>query len=107
MVLILALTPLRLLAVDPGRLADAIYHAEGGRKASVPYGIIGVRVNSAKEARAVCLRTIRNAWGEWDGSGDFIRFLARRYCPPETDPAGHRNWVRNTRHFYRKPKPVR
>lgn len=36
----------------------------------------------------------------WDGRGDFIDFLAGRYCPAESDPVGHANWKRNVRLFY-------
>jgi hypothetical protein len=41
--------------IDENRLANAVYLAEGGAKARVPYGILSVSVHSASEARAVCL----------------------------------------------------
>jgi len=39
-------------------IADAIHRAEGGPKASVPYGVLSVRVVDAQHAREVCLATI-------------------------------------------------
>lgn len=85
---------------EMARIADAIYVVEGGKKTRYPYGIKSVPVSGAHEARAVCLRTIQNAHTDWliDGQpGDYIRYLARRYCPPQADPVGHRNWLRNIR----------
>lgn len=32
----------------------------------------------------------------------FIDFLAARYCPAESDPAGHENWKRNVTFFYKR-----
>jgi hypothetical protein len=80
------------------RIADAIYVAEGGAKAKVPYGILSVKVKDAAEARWVCLNTIRNNWLRWEAAGrqgEFITWLGLRYCPPSVDPVGHRNWIRN------------
>jgi len=102
--LILLLASSSARAIDPHRLADAIYLAEGGPSARRPYGILSVPVRDRAHARQICLRTISTAADEWDGRGDFIAFLARRYCPPQSDPLGHRNWIRNTRFFYRNPR---
>lgn len=88
------------MALDAGRLADAIYRAEGGAKTRHPYGICSVRVQSAAHAREVCLRTIRRRHGEWDGRGCFIQSLASTYCPHSVDPRGNLNWVQNVRRFY-------
>lgn len=85
--------------IDVHRIADAIYRAEGGRKARPAYGIKGVKVRNTAHAREVCIRTIRSAHAEWDGKGDFVDALGRRYCPPETDPIGHKNWVKNVKEF--------
>lgn len=85
-------------AINHDRLADAIHRAEGGAKARVPYGILSVRVRG--DARAICLRTIRNRLKVWDGRGCVIEFIGRKYCPPQADPVGHRNWVRNVRRIY-------
>lgn len=83
--------------IDCYRLADAIYKAEGGKKAKVPYGILSVRVSGEKEAREVCIRTINNNWKRWNGKGNFIDFLSLRYCPVGE---GNRNWRKNVKFFY-------
>jgi len=92
-------------AIDPQFaecIADAIYLAEGGQRAKVPYGILSVKVRNEREARKVCLNTIRNNWDRWEKAGqrgDFIDFLGNRYCPPSVDPKGNRNWRRNVKYF--------
>lgn len=43
--------------------------------------------------------TIVKNRGRWDGNGDFIDFLADRYCPIECDPVGNKNWKRNVKYF--------
>ena len=73
------------------RLASAIRRAQG----TWTYGVKTVKVRHEAEARAVCLRTIRHAWRDWDGRGSFVFFSADRYCPPSVDPIGNRNWRRN------------
>lgn len=90
--------------VDFVRLADAIYHAEGGRRARVPYGIISVKVRDAAHARQVCINSISNNWHRWNGVGDFIGFMSLRYCPVGE---GNTNWRKNVRWFYRNPKSVK
>jgi len=83
---------------DVDRYVHAIYVAEGGAKAKVPYGILSVKVRDAAHARRVCGATVRNNWVRWEKAGkpgSFIAFLGARYCPPAADPVGHRNWVRN------------
>ena len=81
------------------RIADAIYIVEGGTQAKVPYGILSVKVESENHARQVCVNTIRNnhaRWRETGGKGDFLNFLANKYCPP-SDSSGNANWKRNIR----------
>jgi len=85
--------------IDVHRIADAIYRAEGGRRARPAYGIKGVKVRNTAHAREVCIRTIRSAHAEWDGKKDFVEHLGQKYCPPETDPIGHKNWVKNVKEF--------
>lgn len=82
------------------RIVDAIWHIEGGHKALVPYGILGVPVCSQAEARRVCVNTVQNTWQRWqsDGSpGDFLDYLANRYVPQSVDPVGNQNWRKNIR----------
>lgn len=96
-----------LTAPDVNRLADAIYLAEGGKKARVAYGILSVKVRDTKHAREVCIRTINTAMRTWDGRTDFIKHLGNRYCPPSVDPVGHSNWCQNVTYFYERPKVAR
>ena len=95
--LLFLLMSLSASAIDVSRLADAIYKAEGGAKTRFPYGVKSVQTH---DPRGVCIRTIRRALKDWPGKGDFILFLGKRYCPVESDPVGHRNWVRNVRKIY-------
>jgi len=98
--------PVCLLALSAragdGRIADAIYRAEGAQHARVPYGILSVKVRNADEARRVCLNTIRDAREHWVAAGrpgNFIDFLADIYCPAQVDPAGNRHWKHNVDFF--------
>lgn len=75
-------------------IVAAIFVAEGGHKTRYPYGIKSVRTS---DPRAVCVNTVRNNWGRWDGRGCFLNFLGDRYCPPKADPVGNRNWKRNVK----------
>jgi hypothetical protein len=82
---------------EAGRIADAIYLAEGGSKAKVPYGILSLKVRDKEHARRICLNTIQNNYRRWLNNGRkerFLDFLADRYCPPG-DSVGNRNWKRN------------
>lgn len=85
------------------RLADAIFHCEGGDRAKVPYGILSVKVSGKEEARRVCLNTIKNNFKRWQAAGaqgSYLEFLARRYAPigASNDPkALNQNWLRNVR----------
>lgn len=89
---------------DFSAIADAIYRAEGPHK---PYGILSVRCEGKKECRKVCLNTVRNTHRRWvkrGRRGNFIDFLADRYCPPSVDPVGNRNWKRNVKKILHKKK---
>lgn len=91
---------------EANRLADAIYRTEGGAKAKVPYGILSMKVRSKQHARKICLNTIQNTYRRWVESGkkgDFVDYLADRYCPP-SDSEGNRNWKRNIRLLWNPPK---
>jgi hypothetical protein len=88
------------------KLADAIYVAEGGTKARVPYGVLSIKppanVKTPEQlkawARRITLNSIANNWRRWESAGrpgTFVKFIATRWCPPSADPQGHTNWVRN------------
>jgi len=79
-------------------VADAIYRVEGGAKTRFPYGIKSVKVSGEAEARRVCENTIRNNLARWrkaGAQGEYLDFLADRYCPPSVDPTGNFNWKKN------------
>lgn len=95
---------------DYERLADAIYQAEGGARAKVPYGILSVKVKDEAEARRVAINTARNNFKRWEKAGKpgtYIEFLANRYVPPTADPRGNKNWKVNVPKIYSasEPKP--
>ena len=88
-------------------IVDAIYIAEGGNKAKVPYGILSIKTDNPRQ---ICLNTVRNhrkrhAKHLPECEFDFITCLANRYCPPSTDPQGNKNWIKNvTRLIERRNK---
>lgn len=85
------------------RIADAIYKAEGGDKTSHPYGILAHYKHTTP--RQACINTIAHAKRDWNGEGDFILFLQKRYCPigAKNDPTGlNRNWYKNVKYFLAK-----
>lgn len=84
----------------------AIYLAEGGSKAKVPYGILSIKVKNETEARQICLNTIRNNKRRYAQYGykqypDFLSFLASRYCPVKAHPL-NKNWLKNVNFFLTK-----
>lgn len=84
-------------------LANAIYKAEGGAKTSHPYGILAHYKHTTP--RQACINTIKHALKDWDGKGDFISFLQKRYCPigASNDPKGlNVNWYKNVTKFYER-----
>lgn len=93
--------PARAEGYDVERLATAIYHAEGGANTRHPYGILAKYKHTTP--RQACINTINHALRDWDGKGDFIRFLQRRYAPigAVNDPLGlNRNWYQNVSYLY-------
>lgn len=82
------------------RMADAIYQAEGGNKTEFPYGVKSIKVSSEKEARRVTINSIRNNWKRWEKAGkpgNFVDFMADRWCPKSADPIGNKNWKKNVK----------
>jgi hypothetical protein len=106
--LLLFLPATTCLAWTDEQLADAIFRAEGGYRATYLYGIRSVRYKDEAEARQICLNTIRNnkrRFFQQDKYGDFLEFLASRYAPlnAPNDPKGlNRNWLKNVRYFLSK-----
>jgi len=89
--------------MDVDKLANAIYKAEGGAKTRHPYGILTKYKTTTP--RQACINTIKHALRDWNGRGDFIEFLGKRYAPvgADNDPKGlNKNWVKNVKYFYEK-----
>ena len=93
-----------LAGYDVDRLANSIYKAEGGTKTKHPYGILAKYKTTTP--RQACINTIRSKYKEWvnlGSYGDFLTYLASRYCPigAKNDPTGlNKNWLKNVRYFY-------
>jgi len=93
--------------INVERMADAIYKAEGGKKARVPYGILSVKVKDEADARRICINSIRNNIKRWERAGKpgtMIEFMADRWCPHASDPKGNANWKRNVTAIYNSTK---
>jgi hypothetical protein len=94
--------------VDPERMADSIYLAEGGAKTKHPYGVLSVKVRSEAEARHVCLVSITNNLARWERAGrpePFIQFMSRRWAPigASNDPAAlNKHWAANVARIYER-----
>jgi hypothetical protein len=95
----------KLPPAEAQRITDAIYRVEGGAKAKAPYGILSVRVSSLEHARQIAYTTVQNNHDRWIKAGrpgEYLDFLADRYCPKSADPRGNKNWRANIRHFLGK-----
>jgi hypothetical protein len=80
------------------RIADAIFRAENST--SHPYGILAHYKHTTP--RQACINTIKHAKRDWNGKGDFICFLQKRYAPigVANDPHNlNSNWTKNVKHF--------
>ena len=98
---------LQATSIDPhyaDKLVRCIYQVEGGSRAKSPYGILSVKVKD-KEARKVCLNTVRNNWRRWQKAGhpgEFVDALGDVYCPFAADPVGNVRWKKNMKALLRK-----
>lgn len=89
------------------QIADAIFLAEGGYKAQYLYGIRSVKYHGYKQARQICLNTIKNNRKRYKDYGykkynTYLEFLASRYAPLNcnNDPNNlNRYWLTNVRYF--------
>lgn len=92
---------------------NAIYKAEGGKNARYLYGIRSISYKDAKEARRICLNTVRNNRKRYKKYGyrrypEFIQFLGSRYCPTSganlsfSEKRLNKHWVKNVRYFLNK-----
>ena len=89
--------------INVSKLADSIYLAEGGARTAHPYGILAKYKHT--NPRQACINTINHALRDWNGKGDFISFLQKRYAPigASNDPRNlNSNWYKNVSKFYRR-----
>ena len=105
----IAFAELDYFQVKDEKIVNAIYWAEGGPKAKVPYGILSVKTD---DPRKVCMNTVRNnkerflAQNEYK---DYIEFLGSRYAPvgADNDPKGlNKVWVDNVKWYINHPKKI-
>ncbi|UOF78290.1 hypothetical protein [Caudoviricetes sp.] len=96
-------------SMNAGKLADAIYKAEGGARTSHPYGILIKYKHTTP--RQACLNTIASAeirFKKQSVEKDFIVFLGNTYCPTKgnnltfDEKRLNVNWVTNVKYFYLK-----
>jgi hypothetical protein len=93
-------------------IVNAIYKAEGGKKAQYLYGIRSVSYKNEAEARKICFNTVRNNRKRWikaGPKGEYLVFLANRYCPigASNDPKGlNKNWLRLVKYFLNKDNKI-
>ena len=105
--LMLAATVVSAQPINVERLCHAIFLAEGGDKARVPYGVLSVKVKDKADARRITITSINNNIKRWDKAGKpgtFIEFMANRWCPVASDPVGNRNWKKNVTAIYNQTK---
>jgi len=91
----------------PSQIADAIYKAEGREKATFAYGIRSVSYKDKKEARQICINSIKNNYYRWVKVGKpmgFLEYMSLRYCPIgcENDRGTNKYWVRNVKYWLAK-----
>jgi len=83
---------------EVSKIADCIYKVENSK--NFPYGIKSIKTNNP---RKICENTIRNNFFRWKKQGqkgDFLDFLADRYCPAKADKTGNSNWKKNIHKFF-------
>ena len=56
---------------------------------------------------AATVQKNRQRWIDSGRQGEYIDFLANRYCPAESDPVGNVNWKRNVQFWVNKLKEVK
>jgi len=93
------------VSLDTDKMVQAIYRAEGGEKTRFPYGVMSVKCASKADAERVCRNTVVNNWNRWIKAGqpgEFVVYLAGKYCPVSADPVGNRRWIANVSKFYQQ-----
>ena len=96
---------------------NAIYKAEGGIHARYAYGIRSVHYRGIKEAREICLRTIKHKRRGWQREvklhgfthySSFTQYLASKYCPTKSrnltasEARLNKYWIKNVEYYLHK-----
>lgn len=107
MLLLLIFSCTQSFAYTDDEIVNAIYKAEGGKKAQYPFGIRSVNCDGYDDCRQVCLNTVRNNRKRYADYGHkkydtYLEFLASRYAPvgADNDPKNlNKNWIKNVTLF--------
>jgi len=90
-------------------ICQAIFYAEGGYKATYLFGIRSVPYTDYKEAKKICMNTIRNNRKRYKEYGykqykTYLEFLSSKYCPVgcENDNGTNKYWLDNVKYFLNK-----
>ncbi len=83
-------------------ICNIIYIIEGKEEANQQYGINPkyIKCNSKKECEKICINTVNNnkkRFQDQNEENDFLKFLARRYCPPNW-----KSWLSNLKYYLDK-----
>ncbi len=62
-------------------ICNAIYIIEGKEKARQPFGIETIECKTFEKCEQICLNTVKNKRTAWNQEGDFLEYLAKKYCP--------------------------
>lgn len=87
---------------------NAVYLAEGGDRASKPYGVLSVSCETKAECEQICINSVRNNVRRFNKQSrytDFVDFFGSRWAPvgADNDPNGlNKNWSKNVRFFLKK-----
>jgi len=74
-------------------ICDIIYIIEGKEKARQPFGIETIECKTYERCEQICHNTINNNLVRFKNQKeekDFLKFLAKRYCPPNWEI-----WLKN------------
>ena len=87
-------------------LVDAIYQAEGGPKAKVPYGLIYSGWCKAEPGwcKYYASEIVSIKYAQWERRGkpgEFIDYLGDSYCPESAHPL-NKHWKKNVKKFYQR-----
>ena len=83
---------------------QAIYWAEGGAKTKHPYGILAKYKHTTP--KKACLNTVNHKYAQWNGKGEFLTYLAPKYCPinSNTDNGTCKFWPTNVKWYLEHQK---